>query len=359
MLGASIELKGVTKDYKGKEVVKAVYLDIGSGDFFTILGPSGAGKTTLLKMIAGFEKTSEGSIKIDGIDITSKPTHKRNIGMLFQNYALFPHMTVTENIAFPLTIRKTSKSEVKKLTNAILERVKLVGYEKRYPRELSGGQQQRVALARALVFNPPILLLDEPMAALDKQLRKHMQMEIKQIQRELGITTISVTHDQEEALTMATKVCVMKDGHVVQVAKPEEIYEKPNSNFVAGFIGEANLIKGKVIATDKEDVEVSILGGRKIKVCGNNKFYHGGEEVTVLVRPEKIRPVYDESFKGIVMDGKVEQVIYVGEAVKLEVRLLTGETAKVKMFSDNTGLPEAGGDVRLGVEEEDMVLIKH
>lgn len=358
-MGASIELVNVSKKYKEKEVVKSVYLDVDQGDFLTILGPSGAGKTTVLKMIAGFEKSSDGLIKIDGNDITNKPTYKRNIGMLFQNYALFPHMTVAENVAFPLSIRKMPKAEIQEQVKKILERVKLVGYEKRYPRELSGGQQQRVALARALVFNPPILLLDEPMAALDKQLRKHMQLEIKQIQRELGITTISVTHDQEEALTMATKVCVMKDGCVAQVAKPEEIYEKPNSNFVAKFIGEANLIKTKVIDADKHYVKVSILGTKEINLSNSNRFFYKGEEATVLVRPEKISLVKDDDFSGVVFDGIVIQVVYVGEAVKLKVKLDSGEVANVKMFSRNASSIQTGEKIRIGVEPEDMVVIKN
>lgn len=358
-MGADIELIDVSKEYKEKEVVKSVYLKIGKGEFMTILGPSGAGKTTVLKMIAGFEKTSNGIIKIDGADITSKPTHKRNIGMLFQNYALFPHMTVYENIAFPLTIRKISKREIQKQTGAILERVKLTGYEKRLPRELSGGQQQRVALARALVFNPPILLLDEPMAALDKQLRKHMQMEVKQLQKELGITTVSVTHDQEEALTMATKVCVMKDGRVAQVARPEDIYEKPESDFVAKFIGEANLIRGTVVNAGKSDTEVKILGTRVVNVNCNQKFFSKGEEVSILVRPEKICLVEGEDFEGPVFEGVVKQVVYVGEAVKFKVALPSGETAKVKMFSTGAGSVRVGDSVRIGAEEADMVLIKH
>lgn len=357
-MGASIELLAVTKRYQDKEVVKSVYLGVEKGDFLTILGPSGAGKTTVLKMIAGFEKSTDGIIKINGEDITSKPTHKRNIGMLFQNYALFPHLTVEENIAFPLKIRKVSKPEIKKKTKEILERVKLVGYEKRYPRQLSGGQQQRVALARALVFNPQILLLDEPMAALDKQLRKHMQMEIKQIQRELGITTISVTHDQEEALTMATKVCVMKDGCVAQVATPEEIYEKPNSNFVARFIGEANLIKGTVVNAGKKSVLVSVLNGRMLDVPCENLFVCKGEEVSILVRPEKIHVNAQKDFGENRFRGTVEQVVYVGEAVKLKIRLDTGEMVRVKAFSQNTSSIRLGQEVELGVEQKDLVLIK-
>lgn len=358
-MGASIELIGVSKKYKDKEVVKSVNLDIEQGDFLTILGPSGAGKTTVLKMIAGFEETSDGVIKIEGNDITEQPTHKRNIGMLFQNYALFPHMTVAENIAFPLKLRKVGKAEIKKQVSSVLEKVKLAGYEKRFPRELSGGQQQRVALARALVFNPPILLLDEPMAALDKQLRKHMQVEIKQLQRELGITTISVTHDQEEALTMATKVCVMKDGNVVQVAKPEEIYEKPNNSFVASFIGEANLIKGKALKVEKDIVEVNILGTKVVKAPHDNKHFSSGEEVTILIRPEKIRIINNNDYKGLTLDGVVTQVVYVGEAVKFKVELKNKETVKVKMFSQNANSIQAGDIVTIGTDYEDMVIIKN
>lgn len=358
-MGASIELIGVSKKYKDKEVIKSVNLDIEQGDFLTILGPSGAGKTTVLKMIAGFEEISGGVIKIQGQDITKQPTHKRNIGMLFQNYALFPHMTVAENIAFPLKLRKFGKAEIEKQVRDVLEKVKLAGYEKRFPRELSGGQQQRIALARALVFNPPILLLDEPMAALDKQLRKHMQVEIKQLQRELGITTISVTHDQEEALTMATKVCVMKDGNVVQVAKPEEIYEKPNSNFVASFIGEANLIKGKLLKVNKDIMEVKIFDNEVVKVPNDNKHFSLGEDVTILIRPEKFRIINDKNFKGLILDSVVRQVVYVGEAVKFTVELKNGENVKVKMFSQNAFSIKVGEGVKIGTDYEDMVIIKN
>jgi spermidine/putrescine ABC transporter ATP-binding subunit len=354
-----VSLIEVTKRYKGKEVVRGVNLEIEKGDFLTILGPSGAGKTTVLKMIAGFEKTSDGHINLNGENITRRPTYKRNIGMLFQNYALFPHMTVFENIAFPLKIRKMKKDEIEKKVLEILKKVKLEGYEGRLPKELSGGQQQRVALARALVFDPPILLLDEPMAALDKQLKKHMQLEIKQIHEELGITTISVTHDQEEALTMATKVCVMKDGKVVQVAKPEEIYEKPNCSFVANFLGEANLLEGKVQRVEADKVLVKIQNGDELLLNKNSIFRATDQNVKILIRPEKFKIIKEDNFKGVKFNGKVEQIVYTGEAIKANIILSFGAEVKVKVLSTSGVSLKAGDTVNIGAELDDVVIVEN
>ena len=359
MIGADIELTNVCKDYKDKHVVDNVNFKVGKGDFLTILGPSGAGKTTVLKMIAGFEDLSFGKILLNGSDISRKPTHKRNIGMLFQNYALFPHMTVADNIGFPLTIRKMPKDEISRKTKEILELVKLTGYESRYPREMSGGQQQRVALARALVFNPPVLLLDEPMAALDKQLRKQMQLEIKQLHEELGLTTISVTHDQEEALTMANKVCVMKDGQLVQMAPPETIYDHPNSVFVAKFIGEANVINARVTRVKDDSVFINVYQGVEVNLGCRIFWFSVGDCVPVVIRPEKIRVIDTEVFDGCVLEGTVEQVIYVGEALKLSVRLVNNELLNVKVFSNSATMLTGGDRVKLGIDPKDMVLLRN
>jgi spermidine/putrescine ABC transporter ATP-binding subunit len=357
-VGARIQLIAINKSYRDKEVVRSVYLDVQPGEFLTILGPSGAGKTTVLKIVAGFEKADGGQVLIDGADISDAPPYKRNIGMLFQNYALFPHLTVAENIAFPLTVRKEGRAEIEAKTRAILERVKLLGYEKRLPRELSGGQQQRVALARALVFNPPILLLDEPMSALDKQLRKHMQVEVKEIVREIGITTISVTHDQEEALTMASQVCVMESGAVAQCADPRRIYERPRSVFIANFIGEANLLKGRIFEIEGDEADVELEAGPSVRVSCDMIFYSHEERVYVLARPEKIQVVEEPPAQGICLVGVIVQIIYVGEAVRLDIKIDTGETIKLKMLSKRSQEFALGQRVTAAVREDDLALVK-
>ena len=252
-IGQSIKIENVSKFYGSFQALDCVSLEAKAGEFLTILGSSGSGKTTLLKIIAGFEAANRGQILINGQDIAGKKPYERNIGMLFQNYALFPHMTVAENIAYPLKLRKLPKDEIAERVNSIIKLIKLDGMEKRLPKQLSGGQQQRCALARAIVYNPPLLLLDEPLGALDKNLRHEMQFEIKRIQKELGITTISVTHDQEEALTMSDKICIMSHGVIQQCSSPEEIYKKPKNQFVAEFIGSTNLIKGTVVSKFKEN----------------------------------------------------------------------------------------------------------
>jgi len=356
-MGATIRLENVCKDYGLTKVIKHVNFEINDGDFLTILGPSGAGKTTLLKMIAGFEDTTSGSIYINNEDIAKKPIHKRNIGMLFQNYALFPHMTVYENIEFPLGIRHIQKLEKKEKINKILNKVKLSEYEKRYPRELSGGQQQRVGLARALVFDPPVLLLDEPMAALDKQLRKHMQLEVKEIHNDLGITTISVTHDQEEALTMATKVCVMRDGMIEQIASPIEIYERPKSVFVAKFIGEANVIECPVVEANSSEITLKIYGENRIRLLQTKAKYTVGNAVNVVIRPEKVKLV-DDSFIGLKLNAKIEQLTYVGDVLKLKVRLECKKSVKVKVFTQYSLTLSVGDMIKVGVLEEDMVIVR-
>ncbi len=355
-MGANIKLTNVFKSYGFVDVIKNVNIEIDDGDFLTILGPSGAGKTTLLKMIAGFENTTEGNIYIDHEDIVKKPIHKRNIGMLFQNYALFPHMTVQENIEFPLNLRHIPKEEKKKRVAQMLEKVKLGEYAKRYPRELSGGQQQRVGLARALVFNPPVLLLDEPMSALDKQLRKHMQLEVKDIHNDLGLTTISVTHDQEEALTMATKVCVMKDGMIEQIASPVEIYERPKSVFVAKFIGEANVIECPVIRADASSLDVKLYDAFQVTLPQGQLKYTMGNHIFMVIRPEKVK-VVEESFPGLKLKAKIEQAVYVGDVMKLKVRLECGKSMKVKVFTQYSLSLNVGDMITVGILEEDMVLV--
>ena len=259
-----VRLQNLAKQFGSVTAVDSVSLDISRGEFITLLGPSGSGKTTTLMMVAGFEVPTAGEIYIAGEPMAYKPPYKRDIGMVFQNYALFPHMKVHDNIAFPLNNRKVPKPKTDQKVNAALDLVKLAGFGSRNPKQLSGRQQQRVALARALVFDPSVLLMDEPLGALDKKLREHMQLEIKRIQETLGITVIYVTHDQSEALTMSDRIVVMNEGRIEQVGTPSELYEGPANRFVADFIGESNFLEGEVFDP--------MAGGYRVKGAGENFF---------------------------------------------------------------------------------------
>src|SRR5580698_7950692 len=259
--GAAVVLSGLEKRYDNVGAVRGVSLDIRSGEFLTLLGPSGSGKTTTLMMIAGFEVPSAGDIAIDGRSVVALPPHKRNIGMVFQNYALFPHLTVAENIGFPLKQRGVDRATRARKVAESLELVRLPGYQARTPRQLSGGQQQRVALARAIVFRPRLLLMDEPLGALDKQLREGLQFEMRRLHADLGITFIYVTHDQQEALTMSDHIAVMNEGLIAQVGSPEDIYDRPCDRFVAAFIGESNFLPGVVRSVENGIVVAECAGG--------------------------------------------------------------------------------------------------
>lgn len=289
--GASVTLSDLEKTYDrantAAKAVDGVSLDIRSGEFLTMLGPSGSGKTTTLMMIAGFETPTAGDIAIDGKSVVAMPPYRRNIGMVFQNYALFPHLTVEENVGFPLKQRGVPKAERAKLVAEALELVHLPGYGARYPRQLSGGQQQRVAVARAVVFKPRLLLMDEPLGALDKQLRENLQLEMRRLHADLGITFIYVTHDQEEALTMSDRIAVMNDGKVAQVGSPEDLYDRPDNRFVAGFIGESNFLPA-VVRGVEDDVVVAECEGTLIRaLCPGRPA--SGEKVTLTTRPERLR----------------------------------------------------------------------
>jgi len=286
-LGASVALSDLEKSYGGVTAVAGVSLDIRSGEFLTLLGPSGSGKTTTLMMVAGFEVPTAGDIAIDGQSVVATPPYRRNIGMVFQNYALFPHLTVAENIGFPLKQRGVPKDQRAKLVGEALELVHLPGYGGRYPRQLSGGQQQRVALARAIVFKPRLLLMDEPLGALDKQLRENLQLEMRRLHADLGITFIYVTHDQEEALTMSDRIAVMNDGLVAQVGRPEELYDRPSNRFVASFIGESNFLPATVCGLEDGVVIADCLGARIRAVCPGSPA--AGDKVMLTTRPERLR----------------------------------------------------------------------
>ncbi len=306
----TINLKNIHKSFGNTEVIKGVDLYVREGEFLTLLGPSGCGKTTLLRMIGGFEEPSSGDIILNGNVINKVPPHKRPVNTIFQKYALFPHMNVEENIAFALNIRKRPKSEIKQKVSDMLKLVNLEGYEKRKASELSGGQQQRIAIARALVNEPKVLLLDEPLGALDLKLRKGMQTELKEMQRRLGITFIFVTHDQEEALTMSDTIVVMDKGKIQQIGTPEEIYNKPKNCFIAKFIGEANIINGKII--DDSRMEIS---GMSVKI--SHLGFSRDELVDVVIRPEDIELVSIEegNFK-----GNVDSVMFRGVYYEILVK---------------------------------------
>jgi putative spermidine/putrescine transport system ATP-binding protein len=284
---AVVELVGLSKSYNGAVAVAQTDLKIASGEFFSLLGPSGCGKTTTLRMLAGFVTPDDGRILIDSDDITEQPPEKRSIGIVFQNYAIFPHMNVAENIAFGLRMRKIDKGEIERRVTGALQQVGLKGFETRYQRELSGGEQQRVALARVLVTRPRILLLDEPLSALDKNLREEMKYWIKDLQRGLGITTIYVTHDQSEALTMSDRIGVMSKGRVVQVGTPTEIYETPGDLFVTTFIGESNLLEGTVEASNAQSVELSLGDGTRVPAPPREGLTTG-QRVKLVIRPENV-----------------------------------------------------------------------
>ena len=314
---AKLEIKDVHKSFGKNHVVKGINLSIGDGEFLCLLGPSGCGKTTLLRMIAGLTETDEGQIIINGKDMTDLPPDKRSNGMVFQNYALFPHMTVEQNIAYGLKRHRVPKDETKRRVQFGLEMVRLEGLGKRYPRELSGGQQQRVALARALVMNPDLLLLDEPLSNLDAKLRKEMRLEMRNIQKKLNVTTIFVTHDQEEALTMADTIAIMNGGVVEQLGSPLEMYEHPNTQFVASFIGGTNLIEGEVVTSEGNAVTVR-CGKTMLRGLTNNTLTPG-QKVITSQRPERLRLHANGETGGNCVRGKITTRVYLGASIRFVV----------------------------------------
>jgi spermidine/putrescine transport system ATP-binding protein len=356
----SVELRGVTKRFDSFVAVDDLSLELGRGEFFTLLGPSGCGKTTTLRMIAGFERPSEGEIRIEGDDVAQLPPHKRPTNTVFQSYALFPHLSVEANVAFGLKRKKVAKGEIAERVRAELERVGLASEANRRPSQLSGGMQQRVALARALVNLPKVLLLDEPLGALDLKLRKELQVELKRIQREVGITFVYVTHDQEEALTMSDRIAVMNRGRVEQVAVPEEVYDRPATTFVAGFIGVSNLMPGTVAGGQ----EVKLDQGTTISTPTDG--FSSGERCHAVVRPEKLRVEMGDD--GAVPDdcprveGTVTSSLYLGTATQIAVDL--GEGVRMTVLVPNADeaerqrLPGGGGRVALSWEPEHMHLVR-
>jgi spermidine/putrescine ABC transporter ATP-binding subunit len=315
----AVQLKGVTKEYGNFRAVDQVSIDIAAGEFVTILGPSGSGKTTVLMMLAGLVEPSAGTISIGGRDVTHLRPQHRNVGVVFQSYALFPHLTVAENIAFPLRMRRVREAEIRRKVAEVLDLVRLPQVGQRVPSELSGGQQQRVALARALVFDPPVLLLDEPLSALDKKLREHMQFELRELHRNLGITIINITHDQTEALVMSDRVIVMRDGQIVQSGSPSELYERPQSSFVADFLGVSNFLTGHLERVPgAEDFRLVTAGGLSCRVTEGTQFAKG--RARLMLRPERIvlngSTTTHERFK-----GHVTEVVYTGDLIRYRIAL--------------------------------------
>ncbi len=326
--GAAVSVRELHKAYGPVRAVNGVSLDIGAGEFVALLGPSGSGKTTILMSIAGFETPDAGVILIGGRDIVPQPPHKRGIGMVFQRYALFPHMTVAQNIAFPLRMRKVSRTDQAERVERALGLVRLDGYGDRRVNQLSGGQQQRVAMARAIVFDPPVLLMDEPLGALDKRLREEMQIELKHIQRQLGTTVIYVTHDQAEALTMADRIAVIHDGLVQQFASPEEVYERPANAFVAGFVGETNFIDGTLERDGAAGWQLRIPDGPSVALAGDDPTWIEGGRARMAVRPESMRLSEDTSSGPLA--GRVEETIYGGGTLACIVRITAGVSLTVR-----------------------------
>jgi putative spermidine/putrescine transport system ATP-binding protein len=337
----TVRLNELSKRYGAQIAVDALSLTIEPGSMLALLGPSGCGKTTCLRMIAGLVQPSSGEIFVDGKRITGTPVHKRNIGMLFQNYALFPHMTVAENVAFGLEARRLPRAETAARVAGALQLVQLGGYADRVPAQLSGGQQQRVALARCLVVEPSLLLLDEPLGALDKSLRESMQVELRSLQQRLGITTIMVTHDQDEALTLADQIAIMRGGKLEQLGSPAEIYQAPASRFVAGFIGVSNFFRGRVDRRDGQAGRVTTQSGPVLTIADCPP---GRDEVTVAVRPEAIIIEYSAP-PGAPnsVAGTVEQVVYRGFVSHTYLRLDNGETLIVFQSGSDGGAPPVAG----------------
>jgi putative spermidine/putrescine transport system ATP-binding protein len=345
-----VQFRGVQKTYDGRTlVVRSLDLDIRRGEFLSLLGPSGSGKTTCLMMLAGFESPTAGEILLDGAPITRTPPHKRNFGMVFQNYALFPHLRVADNVAYPLTVRNVPKPQIAERVAKALAMVQLGGRDQAYPAQLSGGQQQRVALARALVFEPQLVLMDEPLGALDKQLREHMQIELKELHRQLGVTFVYVTHDQGEALTMSDRVAVFNDGAIQQIDAVEKLYETPANRFVAGFVGDSTVLTGQLSSASGSDGELLLPTGERLAGINVNQA-SVGSSVVASVRPERIEAHFSApSHTHNLLQATVNDVIYFGDHLRLRCELPGQAPATVKLTLASGAAPVAGQTVWLHI----------
>ena len=341
--GFDVELRKVFKVFNGETAVRGVDLDIRQGEFFSILGPSGCGKTTTLRLMAGFETPSAGDVMIRGQSMTNTPPYRRPVNTVFQSYALFGHMSVWENIAFGLRIKRQGKAEIEEGVREALRLVKMESFANRFPSQLSGGQQQRVALARALVNRPAVLLLDEPLGALDLKLRKQMQVELSNLHQDLGLTFVMVTHDQEEAMSLSDRIAVMHEGRIEQIGSPEEIYECPQTAFVADFIGDTNLFPGRVEASDRSTLTIRTKSNLKIVVQQSDMWNGGaGESAVVSVRPEKVYlNLYQPDVSVNCFEGRLKHTMYMGTHVHYVVELLSGDRITVRQPNTGGSFPDA------------------
>lgn len=353
MNGSIVSLKNVEKWFGENHVVKNMNLEIQEGEFLTLLGPSGCGKTTTLRMIAGFEDASSGTIEVQGVRVEEMEPFQRDVNTVFQNYSLFPHMTVFENVAYGPSIKKVPKEQIKKSVSEMLELVQMSGYESRKPDELSGGQKQRVAIARALINQPRVLLLDEPLGALDMKLRRQMQIELKRLQKKLGITFVYVTHDQEEAMTMSDRIAVMSDGLILQIDNPVEIYEKPKSRFVADFIGESNIFEGKIKTMEDGILHAECKQGDCLLY---GKGFEAGEDIFISVRPEYLM-LSKEKQEGFSLKAKIIDYVFMGTLVKAILLTEDGKEIKYSRFEKNQSL-DIGDEVYLYWDYDKGVAIK-
>lgn len=338
--GAPVRISGISKQYKGLTVLDQVDLDIHGGEFLTLLGASGSGKSTLLNILAGFVKPSAGTIEVDGVEMSKLPPHKRGLGMVFQNYALFPHMTVAENVAFPLKRHNVPKNEIAARVAEALDLVELGRLSNRKPTEISGGQQQRVALARAIVFRPRVLLMDEPLGALDKMLREQLQLEIRKLHKDIGITFVFVTHDQDEALTMSDRIALLKDGKIVQLGTPEELYDAPNCRYAAEFVGVSNLFHGNV----RDSIFVDGSHAREFKLPSG----HRSEGTSMLIRPEHLRVAPHGAATNENNDhiaATVEDCIYLGSSRTVQARTDAGA-----LLVARTEVPRSPDGIHIGAQ---------
>jgi spermidine/putrescine transport system ATP-binding protein len=335
----NVQLRALTKRYDETTAVDAIHADINAGEFFSLLGPSGCGKTTTLRMIAGFVRPTDGEILLDGVDVAQVPPHQRNVHTVFQNYALFPHLDVFDNVAFGLRRRKVARDETKRRVDEALALVELGGYANRRPQQLSGGQQQRVALARALVLRPAVLLLDEPLGALDAKIRKQLRLELKALQEEVGITFVFVTHDQEEALSMSDRVAVMSAGRIEQIGTPEDVYESPATVFVADFLGVSNLMDADTVERGPEHCTVAVGDFHLRAACGD---LTASGPVKIVARPERVQLLEHGSERGNCLPGMIERTVYVGASLQVMVRLATGTQlqASIANTGDTDGFPQ-------------------
>lgn len=343
-----VRYENVVKTYGALNVVKNLDLEVRRGEFLSLLGPSGSGKTTTLMMLAGLEQPTSGRIRLDGAQIEGIPPHRRNIGVVFQNYALFPHMTVAENIAYPLKARRVPRAEIARRVRQALAMVKLDQVGERRPAQLSGGQQQRVAVARALVFEPSVVLFDEPLGALDRQLRESMQIELKQLHRETSVTMIYVTHDQAEAMTMSDRVAVFHDGRLLQCAPPKELYDAPDAAFVAEFVGENNRLSGEIVAVDGAECMVRTDAGMLVR-AKRTALAQASDKVLLYVRPERAVVAQSAAACANRYPATVADAIFLGDHTRLRLDLPGGGSFTLKQnFAPDTGPPAPGDQVELG-----------